>query len=353
MCNSTDISGIQSKNGISEISSMSNEEAKQVSLNATMDDLQNLKYLTCGGGSNVFTASFQENPVIIKVIKPEFQSEDTFKNEMETEIRILSRLNHPHIVKLLGAGYDSKGHRFIILERLNGGTMDKIFEGNLKVNGSLRKGNTKSLPLKDVVLNAQAIASAMDHFHSSIDGSTIIHRDLKPDNIGFTSGGVLKVMDFGLASTVENGSPDSDQTYDMTGGTGSLRYMAPEVADSRPYNHKADVYSFGILLWELLSCKKPYPGIGIDDYYDQVVYGGLRPQPIDQKWPKELIDLMEECWNASVENRPTSKDIVSKLESFKNGPNFIEQAAAGAAKTKTKRSIRSSIRGKSNLSKFL
>lgn len=97
-----------------------------------MDDLQNLKFLACGGGSNVFTALFQENPVIIKVLKPEFQSEETFKNEMETEIRILSRLDHSHIVKLLGAGYDSKGHRFIILEPLNGGTMDKIFIGNQK-----------------------------------------------------------------------------------------------------------------------------------------------------------------------------------------------------------------------------
>ena len=76
-------------------------------------------------------------------------------------------------------------------------------------------------------------------------------------------------MDFGLACMIADSSPESNEVYEMTGGTGSLRYMAPEVADSRPYNHKADIYAFGILLWELLSCKKPYVGLGIDDYYDK------------------------------------------------------------------------------------
>jgi len=120
-------------------------------------------------------------------------------------------------------------------------------------------------------------------------------------------------MDFGLASVIESTIPFSNDVYEMTGGTGSLRYMAPEVADSRPYNHKADVYSFGILLWELLSCKKPYAGLGIDEYYDQVVYGGVRPN-IDSKWHKELTDLMTKCWDAEIENRPNSQEIVSTLE---------------------------------------
>ena len=148
---------------------------------------------------------------------------------------------------------------------------------------------------------------------------------------GFTADGILKIMDFGLASVIESTGPYSDDIYEMTGGTGSLRYMAPEVADTRPYNHKCDVYSFSILLWELLSCKKPYAGLSIDDYYDQVVYGGVRPN-IESKWNKELTELMTKCWDAEHENRPNSQEIVTTLES-------IGAAAAKVAPSRRKLSI--------------
>jgi len=111
-------------------------------------------------------------------------------------------------------------------------------------------------------------------------------------------------------------TPFSDDVYEMTGGTGSLRYMAPEVATSRPYNHKTDVYSFGILLWELLSCKKPFVGLDIDEYFNQVVHNKVRPS-FDPKWPEELRDLITNCWDAEIENRPNSKEIVAILESIR------------------------------------
>lgn len=98
----------------------------------------------------------------------------------------------------------------------------------------------------------------------------------------------------------------------MTGGTGSLRYMAPEVANCNPYNHKADVYSFGILLWELLSCKKPFVDLKIDTFYEEIVNGGARP-PIDPKWPKELVILMERCWSSDFDKRPSFTEIVDIL----------------------------------------
>lgn len=318
------------------------EHIDTIPLDVPMNELKDLTYIASGGGSNVYAAKFDENPVVIKCIKPEFQNEEVFRNEMESEIRILSTLDHKHVVKIYGAGHDSKGNRFIILEKLSGGTMDKIFEGNSKTNG-LRKVN-KSLPLKDVITNAHAIASAMEYFHSARNGSTVLHRDLKPDNIGFTKDGVLKIMDFGLASMIDDSCPESDDVYEMTGGTGSLRYMAPEVADSQPYNHKADVYAFGILLWELLSCKKPYVGLGIDDFYDKVVYGGLRPT-VDKKWPKPLIELMEQCWDADSNKRPNSQEIVSKLEECRTGPNMKEQPQ--------KRRMPNFKRKSSNLSRLL
>ena len=160
--------------------SKDNEQIIDIPLDVSWDELTDVHYLTSGGSSNVYKSTFREIPAIIKVLKPELADDETFMNEMESEISILSKLNHPHIVKLYGAGYNSKRQRFIILEHLGGGTMDKIFEGNCK--GLKRMKN--SLPLKDVVSNASAIASAMKYLHSAVDGCTILHRDLKPDNIG-------------------------------------------------------------------------------------------------------------------------------------------------------------------------
>lgn len=91
--------------------------------------------------------------------------------------------------------------------------------------------------------------------------------------------------------------------------------MAPEVANWNPYNHKADVYSFGILLWELLSCKKSFVNLkyhNIDTFFEEIVNGGARP-PIDPKWPKELVILMERCWSSDFDKRPSFTEIVDIL----------------------------------------
>ena len=168
------------QNDISTSNSIFNQKeiSIKVPLNVTWGELNNIKYLASGGSSNVYTAMFQGTPAIIKVLKPELADNEISMNQMESEISILSKLNHPHIVKLYGAGYNSK-QRFIILEQLDGGTMDKIFDKNSKI---IMKKN--SLPLNDVFSNALAIANAMSYFHSALDGYTILHRDLKPDNIG-------------------------------------------------------------------------------------------------------------------------------------------------------------------------
>lgn len=72
-------------------------------------------------------------------------------------------------------------------------------------------------------------------------------------------------------------------------------FIFETVADSLPYNHKADVYSFGIILWELNTLKKPFDGLDREQFYERVVHGGERP-PLSRKWPEELTSLMTDCW---------------------------------------------------------
>lgn len=123
----------------------------------------------------------------------------------------------------------------------------------------------------------------------------------------------MKILDFGLARLVEDTSVDCDDVYAMSGETGSLRYMAPEVADGLPYNYSADVYSFGIILWELHAGKKPFDGLNRKYFYERIVHGGERP-PVNRKWPKDLVNLMTDCWDDDLHNRPKFRDVRKRLD---------------------------------------
>jgi len=115
---------------------------------------------------------------------------------------------------------------------------------------------------------------------------------------------------------LEGASSYSNKVYKMSGKTGSLRYMAPEVVNKHPYNYKVDVYSFGIILWELLSNKRSFLGMTEDEFMTDVVCGAKRPSPINKNWPKKLIELMNTCWDVDGTQRPTFSKIVHVLDTI-------------------------------------
>jgi len=288
-------------------------------LNLTWSALTNVEYLTDGGHNWIHTAVLGSQPVVIKQLKPEVQDVVSAMDEIESELSIHSHLEHSNIVSLYGAGYDRKKCRFIVMERLDGGTLTQVLGYDTRIRDRRRRffvGNSKKnkLPYAKLLKYAAQIAAAMDYLHrSALDGSMILHRDLKPDNIGFTLDGTLKVMDFGLSTIVPNSSPHSNEIYELSGETGSLRYMAPEVASRSPYNHKADVYSFGIMLWELVTFRKPFEKMNREEYYEKVVYGGHRPE-ITKKFPNDLAKLIRDCWNIDPQERPTFQSVVLALD---------------------------------------
>lgn len=151
----------------------------------------------------------------------------------------------------------------------------------------------------------------------------LIHRWVNPTNvsnfssryIGFSLDGTVKIIDFGLSKILENSDPSSDELYNMSGETGSLRYMAPEVAEANPYNHKADVYSFGMILWELNAGKKPFQGLSRELFYERVVHGGERPS-MNKKWPPELCKLISQCWDTEIDSRPNFAQIGERLDAL-------------------------------------
>jgi serine/threonine protein kinase len=257
---------------------------------------------------HIYSAFWRGTAVIIKLIKADRVSSPMAVAEFETEASVLSRLEHPHIVKLLGSGRLPR--RFLILELLDGGSLSHSLGLRADTNNRLAK---KKFNYLETLHLARSLASSLEYLHSRWDSNIhVIHRDLKPDNIGFTAEGKLKLFDFGLCACVRTSSNRSDQ-YRLTGNTGTLRYMAPEVALGRQYNSSVDVYSFGVIVWQVLRSKVPFRDMGKKAYIQEVVVGGKRPA-LDRRWPQGFSQLLQKCWHEDKDARPTFSQVVVEID---------------------------------------
>lgn len=222
------------------------------------------------------------------------------QKEYDVELGILRCARHQNMVKFYGSGSDPR--RFIVLEYLNQGTLGEVLR---------HESAGKRLSLQVALQRALELSDVLNYLHSQcVQDIAIIHRDLKADNIGFRDGH-LKLFDFGLSACVVKGN-ELDEVYQLTGFTGTLRYMAPEVALSHRYNEKVDVYSFGVLLWQLLTGMTPFRNISKEDFLSEVVKGGMR-LAIDPVWPRDLGNLIQSCWSPFITARPTFKEVRATL----------------------------------------
>jgi serine/threonine protein kinase len=204
--------------------------------------------------------------------------------DLACEAEILSRIMHPNIVRLRATvGMPGSPLFMLIMDRLTQTLEQKIQEWSQeykKVKGGLirRKDKLGLTGLsKERLLAAYDIARALRHLHSK----SLVFRDLKPVNIGVDPRGDFRLFDFGLVKELKpRDLVEKPDGYKATGVTGSRRYMAPEVALCRPYGFSADVYSFGILFWEIFTLQKPFPNYDTAKLLDKVVVAGKRP-PFD------------------------------------------------------------------------
>jgi hypothetical protein len=161
--------------------------ANGANLNIDWNDLRNVEYLTDGGNNWIHTSVFNNGPSVIKQLKPEVADVVSAMDEIEGELKIHSQLDHRNIVTFQGAGYDRKGKRFLVMERLDGGTLSQLMGYDTRIRDRRRRFFTKKkkLPYRTVLSYAQQIAAAMDYLHrNAVEGGMVVHRDLKPDNIG-------------------------------------------------------------------------------------------------------------------------------------------------------------------------
>lgn len=146
------------------------------------------------------------------------------------------------------------------------------------------------------------VSKGMNYLHQN----NIIHRDLKTANLLMDENEVVKVADFGVARV-------QSQSGVMTAETGTYRWMAPEVIEHKPYDYKADVFSFGIALWELLTGELPYTGLTPLQAAVGVVQKSLRPTIPKHAHPR-LAELLERCWQHDPTQRPNFSEITDILQ---------------------------------------
>lgn len=283
------------------------------------DLLMDIEHITDGSNSNIYKGAYVLNSdqnkinfVIIKIIKEDPHEKEVAVNEFKNERELLSRLSHPHILDYFGGGniISENGYirEFLVLERLSKGSLQEVLHRNAR--------QKKCFKLMDVLEIGRAIASALAYLHETFHPEiTLIHRDLKPDNLGFSSNGILKLMDFGLMTCVRRRDELHD-TYTMTGSTGSLRYMAPESMKNKPYNEFVDIYSLALIIWQIAIGKPPYAGLTRNDFIEQVVKEKTRPPiPLNHpNIPETLRECLRKCWNENWQERPCASRIVTELD---------------------------------------
>ena len=198
---------------------------------------------------------------------------------------------------------------FILLDRLKETLTDRM-DAWRRINPKFARQG----PTPRQIEVARTIAGTVSYLHSK----NIVFRDLKPTNVGFDSTGTLKLFDFGFAI----GLPEKDEIYNpfglLYGRAGSTRYMAPEVGLDDGYSFPADVYSFGILFWEICSLKKPFSSLTTAEGFNEAVFmGGERPV-IKKRWPAYVKATMSSCWSPIPSDRPALSDVEATLAKFNN-----------------------------------
>uniref|UniRef100_A0A1D1ZPD5 non-specific serine/threonine protein kinase n=1 Tax=Auxenochlorella protothecoides TaxID=3075 RepID=A0A1D1ZPD5_AUXPR len=248
--------------------------------------------IASGAFGDLYRGSYCGQDVAIKILRAVQGTAAQF-SEFLQEIAIMRKVRHKNVVQFIGA-CTKKPNLCIVFEYMQRGSVYEY----IRKTGPLR--------VSQVLKFALEVCRGMDYLHKR----RIVHRDLKAANLLLDETGVVKIADFGVARVL-------DHTGVMTAETGTYRWMAPEVIEHQPYGVEADVFSFGIVLWELLTGRVPYADMTPLQAAVGVVQKGLRP-PLPLNCPPALAETMRACWVRDPAARPTFEQLKARMEELYN-----------------------------------
>jgi eukaryotic-like serine/threonine-protein kinase len=249
-----------------------------------------LQLLGEGGTGSVYLAidTRLDRKVALKVLSSEFTEDKDRVSRFKLEARATSSLSHPNIVTIFEIG-ETQDRNYIVTEYVEGVTL----------RARLAAAGPKGLDNKEAVSIITQVVEALNAAHRA----GIIHRDIKPENIIVRSDGLVKVLDFGIAKLDASQRSSGDPMTTRTGVVmGTAAYMSPEQARGQKVDHRTDIFSVGIVLYEMLCGRKPFEGDTWSDVMAAVLIKD--PPPIDSVVPHvALRQIVERCLEKDPEKR--------------------------------------------------
>lgn len=244
-----------------------------------------------GNFSEVFIGDYKSKVVAVKIIKDKETAE-----EFLLEADVMTTLEHPNLVCLLGVVLSET--IYIVTEYMSKGSLIDY----------LRSRGRSAITPKELINFAKDTCSGMAYLESR----GIIHRDLAARNILLHETGNAKVADFGLARPMEDHHGNDQQQQQQTSTKIAVKWTAPEACTQKVFSSKSDVWSFGILLWEIYSFGRvPYPKILLSNVLEYIEKGNRMEPP--ENCPPKMYDMMKKTWNISVDARPSFKELQQEL----------------------------------------
>ena len=240
--------------------------------------------------------------VAVKMLKEEFSQDSDFRRRFHAESQAVAMLSHPNIVSIYDVSH-SEDADYIVMELVEGVTLKEYME---------RKG---ALSAAEVLHFVPQIASALEHAHSR----GIIHRDIKPQNLIILRDGTLKVTDFGIARFIE-----SKQETMAGDALGSVHYVSPEQARGSRVDSRSDIYSLGVVMYEMLTGRLPFEGdTPVAVVLQHINSVPLLPSEINPEIPVGLEEITMKAMNPDPEQRyAAASEMLADLELCKNDPTL-------------------------------
>ncbi|XP_027856076.1 fibroblast growth factor receptor 3 isoform X6 [Xiphophorus couchianus] len=245
--------------------------------------------------------------VAVKMLKDDATDKDL--SDLVSEMEMMKMIGkHKNIINLLGA-CTQDGPLYVLVEYASKGNLREYLRARrppgMDYSFDTCKIPDEQLTFKDLVSCAYQVARGMEYLASQ----KCIHRDLAARNVLVTEDNVMKIADFGLARDVHN----IDYYKKTTNGRLPVKWMAPEALFDRVYTHQSDVWSYGVLLWEIFTLGgSPYPGIPVEELFKLLKEGHRMDKPAN--CTHELYMIMRECWHAIPSQRPTFRQLVEDLD---------------------------------------